>query len=311
MLGHTVTTPTTFVIVVTVGVVGLAVAAGAYRRSSPVLGLLVVEATESLASPVSWSHHFIWVVLLVAWLALAPDRPALRRVVRLGGGRARSGPRRTGGRRTGPAWRFAGRGWLMPAVGLLRARCASRWWWGGDPGRALDGRAPRARRSARADGAVGRRDLTRGGRAQRATGRGRLADQDERVRPRVEPALRRGLGLRDAASRSRPSASRGRRDGTRCAAARRPRGGSRSVAARSAAPRARAASGATQEGRPPARCRAAARARSAGDRAPRSPRASGASNSPSQTKSEGAVRVVARAAERRGRGRRPRGRRPT
>ena len=75
MLGHTVTTPTTFVIVVTAGVVGLAVAAGAYRRSSPVLGFLVVEATESLASPVSWSHHFIWVVLLVAWLALAEDRP--------------------------------------------------------------------------------------------------------------------------------------------------------------------------------------------------------------------------------------------
>ena len=39
MLGHTVTTPTTFVIVVTVGVVGLLIAAGAYRRSSPVLGL--------------------------------------------------------------------------------------------------------------------------------------------------------------------------------------------------------------------------------------------------------------------------------
>ena len=55
--------------------VGLLVAAGAYRRSSPVLGFLVVEATESLANPVSWSHHFIWVVLLVAWLALAEDRP--------------------------------------------------------------------------------------------------------------------------------------------------------------------------------------------------------------------------------------------
>ena len=35
----------------------------------------MVEATESLASPVSWSHHFIWMVLLVAWLALAEDRP--------------------------------------------------------------------------------------------------------------------------------------------------------------------------------------------------------------------------------------------
>ena len=76
MLGHTVATPTTFVIVVTRRrASGLLIAAGAYRRSSPVLGLLVVEATESLASPVSWSHHFIWMVLLVAWLALAEDRP--------------------------------------------------------------------------------------------------------------------------------------------------------------------------------------------------------------------------------------------
>ncbi|HEX3333648.1 MAG TPA: glycosyltransferase 87 family protein, partial [Acidimicrobiales bacterium] len=75
MVGHTVTTPTTFAIVLSVSFVGLLVAAGAYRRSSPILGLLVIEATESLANPVSWSHHFIWVVLLVAWLALAPDRP--------------------------------------------------------------------------------------------------------------------------------------------------------------------------------------------------------------------------------------------
>ena len=75
MLGHTVSTPTTFVLVLSVACVGLAVAAAAYRRSSVVLGLLVVEATESLANPVSWSHHFIWVILLVAWLALAEDRP--------------------------------------------------------------------------------------------------------------------------------------------------------------------------------------------------------------------------------------------
>ncbi len=87
----------------TVCAVGLAIAALAYRRSSPVLGLLVVEATESLASPVSWSHHFIWVVLLIAWLALAEDRPrygewwALRR---LG---AVAGPRPTGGYPTGRA----------------------------------------------------------------------------------------------------------------------------------------------------------------------------------------------------------------
>jgi alpha-1,2-mannosyltransferase len=113
MLGHTVTTPTTFAIVVSVGVVGLVIAAGAYRRSSPVLGLLVVEATESLASPVSWSHHFIWVVLLVAWLALAADRPrygewyALGVAVVLWAAPYWWVPH-------GPAVRFAGRGWLLP-----------------------------------------------------------------------------------------------------------------------------------------------------------------------------------------------------
>jgi alpha-1,2-mannosyltransferase len=113
MLGHTVTTPTTFVMVATVGVVGLVIAAGAYRRSSPVLGLLVVEAAESLASPVSWSHHFIWMVLLVAWLALAEDRPragewwALAVAVLLWAAPYWWVPH-------GPAVRFAGRGWLLP-----------------------------------------------------------------------------------------------------------------------------------------------------------------------------------------------------
>ena len=129
MLGHTLTTPTTFVIVVTVGVVGLAVAAGAYRRSSPVLGLLVVEATESLASPVSWSHHFIWVVLLVAWLALAEDRPrygewyalARRRPVL---GRALL----VGAARAG---RVASRGGAGSSPCRTASRCcASPWWWG-------------------------------------------------------------------------------------------------------------------------------------------------------------------------------------
>jgi alpha-1,2-mannosyltransferase len=113
LLGRTVATPTTFVIVVTVGVLGLLIAAGAYRRSSPVLGLLVVEATESLASPVSWSHHFIWMILLVAWLALAEDRPrygvwyALAVSVLLWAAPYWWVPH-------GPSVRFAGRGWLIP-----------------------------------------------------------------------------------------------------------------------------------------------------------------------------------------------------
>ena len=122
MLGHTLTTDTTFVIVVTAGVVGLAVAVGAHRRSSPVLGLLVVEATESLASPVSWSHHFIWVVLLVAWLALAADRPrygewyALAVAVLFWAAPYWWAPH-------GPDVSFAGRGWLLPMSDCFALLC--------------------------------------------------------------------------------------------------------------------------------------------------------------------------------------------
>ncbi len=113
MIGHTVSTPTTFVIVLTVAGLGLVVAAAAYRRSSPLLGFLVVEAAESLASPVSWSHHFIWVVLLVAWLALAPDRPRYGEWLALGvavlfwAAPPWWAPH-------GPGIIFAGRGWLIP-----------------------------------------------------------------------------------------------------------------------------------------------------------------------------------------------------
>ena len=73
----------------------------------------MVEATESLASPVSWSHHFIWMVLLVAWLALAEDRPrygewyALAVSVLLWAAPYWWVPH-------GPEVRFAGRGWLTP-----------------------------------------------------------------------------------------------------------------------------------------------------------------------------------------------------
>jgi alpha-1,2-mannosyltransferase len=113
MIGHTVSTPVTFAIVLTVAAVGLAVAAAAYRRSSPLLGILVVAATESLASPVSWSHHFIWVVLLIAWLALAPDRPRYGEWLALGvavlfwAAPPWWAPH-------GPGIIFAGRGWLIP-----------------------------------------------------------------------------------------------------------------------------------------------------------------------------------------------------
>jgi alpha-1,2-mannosyltransferase len=73
---HSLSTGATFAIVVAVSAVGLAVATFTYRRSWMILGFIVMEATESLASPVSWDHHFVWIIVLIAWLALGSDGPA-------------------------------------------------------------------------------------------------------------------------------------------------------------------------------------------------------------------------------------------
>jgi alpha-1,2-mannosyltransferase len=54
---------------------GLALAAWAYRTSSSLLAITVCAATGLIISPVSWVHHYVWVVPLLAWLALASDRP--------------------------------------------------------------------------------------------------------------------------------------------------------------------------------------------------------------------------------------------
>lgn len=54
---------------------GLALAACAYRRSSPMLGILLCAATGLIVSPVSWYHHYVWIVPLLAWLLLGSDRP--------------------------------------------------------------------------------------------------------------------------------------------------------------------------------------------------------------------------------------------
>jgi alpha-1,2-mannosyltransferase len=54
---------------------GLALAVMAYRVSSSFLAMLVCAATGLLVSPVTWSHHLVWVVPVIAWLVLGVDRP--------------------------------------------------------------------------------------------------------------------------------------------------------------------------------------------------------------------------------------------
>ena len=54
---------------------GIALAAWAHRASSPFLGILVCATTGMVVSPITWEHHMVWAVPVLAWLALAPDRP--------------------------------------------------------------------------------------------------------------------------------------------------------------------------------------------------------------------------------------------
>ncbi len=55
---------------------GIALAAIAYRHSSPLLGVLLCAATGLLVSPISWLHHYVWIVPTLVWLVAGRDRPA-------------------------------------------------------------------------------------------------------------------------------------------------------------------------------------------------------------------------------------------
>lgn len=54
---------------------GIALAAVAYRQSSVFLSLLICAATGLMLSPVSWTHHYVWVVPVFIWLVSGVDRP--------------------------------------------------------------------------------------------------------------------------------------------------------------------------------------------------------------------------------------------
>jgi len=78
------TIPVTVAAVVVL-VAGLALAWWAYRRSSALLGVLVTATTGLLVSPITWTHHVVWAIPVIAWLALAADRPAGGKWWALGG----------------------------------------------------------------------------------------------------------------------------------------------------------------------------------------------------------------------------------
>ena len=66
-------------VTILVGLSGLGLAAWAYRESSSVLGILVTAVTGLIVSPITWSHHLVWAVPAILWLALGADAPAAGR----------------------------------------------------------------------------------------------------------------------------------------------------------------------------------------------------------------------------------------
>jgi alpha-1,2-mannosyltransferase len=62
------------VVLAAVALCGLAVAAYAFRRGSDFLGFAAAAITGLLVSPVSWEHHWVYVIPLLVWLAVRAYR---------------------------------------------------------------------------------------------------------------------------------------------------------------------------------------------------------------------------------------------
>jgi alpha-1,2-mannosyltransferase len=63
---------------VVVGIAGLATSILASRRGHELLGLVACAATGLLASPISWSHHYVYVVPALVLAAYGPRRLGYR-----------------------------------------------------------------------------------------------------------------------------------------------------------------------------------------------------------------------------------------
>ena len=63
-------------ITVAVACGGIALAVRAHRQSSQLLAVLVCAGTGLLVSPISWFHHYVWIVPVLIWLVVGIDRPA-------------------------------------------------------------------------------------------------------------------------------------------------------------------------------------------------------------------------------------------
>ena len=71
-------------VVVVCGGVWLSAMAG--RLSSPLLGVISCGGVGLLVSPISWLHHYVWIVPALVWLVVGVDRPARGELWAVGAG---------------------------------------------------------------------------------------------------------------------------------------------------------------------------------------------------------------------------------
>lgn len=126
---------------------GLVLAAWAYRTSSPMLGIVLCAAIGLIISPVSWSHHYVWIVPVLAWLVLGKDRPngawrwAVGAAVLFWAAPIWWVPDRQSGY-GGPLVLLAGNSFFLAAVGFLLLSSALLWSRGRARGRTRGGSGP-------------------------------------------------------------------------------------------------------------------------------------------------------------------------
>lgn len=64
-----------------VGAAGLWIALRSVKAGDVMKGDVIVGVTALLISPISWSHHWVWVVPALCWLTFSPSRPKFGRQV--------------------------------------------------------------------------------------------------------------------------------------------------------------------------------------------------------------------------------------
>jgi alpha-1,2-mannosyltransferase len=112
---------------------GLTVAAVAYRRSSAMLGLLACAATGLLISPISWDHHYVWILPGLIWLVVGKDRPTKGSLWAVAASVVFMviPPSRAGG--TGMIWYARDNGYVLMTLAFLALVAVQMWFRRGRP----------------------------------------------------------------------------------------------------------------------------------------------------------------------------------